>query len=139
MRYVNRGVAPTIGSMSEHQHGKAVLDEVAPLGRALREAIPDVYRGFAAFQQAGFKPGALGVKSKELIGLAVAVAVECDACMAAHARSAAQAGVSRQEAAEAIGVAIVLLGGPGTVYGPRAYDAFCEFADAREAAAPTGA
>jgi len=118
--------------MTEHQHGKAVLDDLVPLGRTLREAIPDVYRGFTSFSQAAFSPGALGSKSKELIGLAVAVALQCDGCVASHARSAAKAGASRQEAAEAIGVAMMFLGGPGTVYGPRAYDAFCEFADLRD-------
>ena len=34
--------------MSEHLHGQAVLDEIVPLGRALRQAIPDVYKGYAA-------------------------------------------------------------------------------------------
>lgn len=40
---------------------------------------------------------------------------------------------SKQEAADAIGVAIMMHGGPGTVYGARAFAAFCEFADAAEA------
>ena len=35
-------------------------------------------------------------------------------------------------------MAIMLNGGPGTVYGPRAFDAFCEFADQRDAKAPCG-
>ena len=44
--------------------------------------------------------------------------------------AAVRAGASRQEAAEAIGVTFLMKGGPATIYGPRAYDAFCEFADA---------
>jgi hypothetical protein len=43
---------------------------------------------------------------------------------------AAAAGASKHEAAEAIGVGIMMQGGPATVYGARAYAAFCEFADA---------
>ena len=35
--------------------------------------------------------------------------------------------------AEALGVTFLMNGGPGTVYGPRAYDAFVEFLEAREA------
>lgn len=31
--------------------------------------------------------------------------------------------------AEAMGVATLMLGGQGTVYGPRAHDAFLEFAE----------
>lgn len=53
---------------------------------------------------------------------------ECDGCVHAHARGAARRGATAQEVAEALGVAILLNGGPGTVWGPRAYAAFQEFA-----------
>ena len=96
----------------------------------------DVYKGYAALSSAAMAPGVLDAKTKELIALGIAVAIRCDGCIAAHARGAAKAGASREEAAEALGVAILLSGGPGTVYGPRAFDAFCEFADARPAATP---
>jgi AhpD family alkylhydroperoxidase len=120
--------------MTEHTHGKAVLDDVVPLGRALRQAIPDVYKGYAALSSAAMAPGVLDAKTKELIALGISVTLHCDGCIAAHARGAATAGATREEAAEALGVAVMLNGGPGTVYGPRAFDAFCEFADARDAA-----
>ncbi len=120
--------------MSEHSHGKAVLDAVVPLGRALKQAIPNVYDGYMALSSAAMAPGALDAKTKELIALGISVTSHCDGCIASHARGAATAGASREEAAEAIGVAILLTGGPGTVYGPRAFDAFCEFADRRDAA-----
>ena len=120
--------------MTEHSHGKVVLDDVIPLGRALRQLIPDVYRGYAELNSASMKAGAVDAKTKELIALAVSVTLRCDGCIAAHARNASAKGASRPEVAEAIGVAIMLNGGPGTVYGPRAFDAFCEFADARDAA-----
>lgn len=67
---------------------------------------------------------------KELIALAIAVAEECDGCIASHARGAARAGATRQEVAEAIGVTILMTGGPATVYGPRAFAAFEDFLDA---------
>jgi AhpD family alkylhydroperoxidase len=122
------------GVMTEHTHGKAVLDDVTPLGRALRQAIPDVYAGYAALSSAAMAPGDLDTKTKELIALGISVTLRCDGCIASHARGASNAGATRDEAAEALGVAMLLNGGPGTVYGPRAYDAFCEFADARDAA-----
>jgi alkylhydroperoxidase/carboxymuconolactone decarboxylase family protein YurZ len=58
------------------------------------------------------------------------VVERCDGCIASHSEGAARAGASRQEqeAAEAIGVAMLMNGGPATIYGPRAYAAFCEFA-----------
>lgn len=124
--------------MSAHSHGQIVLDDVIPLGRALRHAIPDVYKGYAAMSAAAMAAGALETKTKELIALGISVTLRCDGCIASHARGAAKAGASREEAAEAIGVALILNGGPGTVYGPRAYDAFCEFADTRDSVTESG-
>lgn len=112
------------------RHGKTVLDELSPMHRALRRAIPDVYRGFKDLHDASFAPGALDVRTKELIALAIGVAEGCDGCIAAHAQAAVRAGATRQEAAEAIGVTFLMNGGPATIHGPRAYDAFCEFDDA---------
>jgi AhpD family alkylhydroperoxidase len=72
--------------------------------------------------------GALDKKTNELIALSIAVTQKCDGCIAAHARGAARHGASRAEVAEAIGVSILMSGGPGTVYGPRALDAYDDFA-----------
>lgn len=113
-----------------HSHGKAVLDDLAPLGRDLRKAIPDVYKGFGELHHAAFAPGALDTRTKELIAFAIGVVEQCDGCIASHARGAVKAGATKQEAAEAIGVTYLMNGGPATIYGPRAYAAFCEFHDA---------
>jgi len=118
--------------MDDHRFGKKVLDDLTPLHRELRRAIPDVYKGFAELHRASLSPGALDVKTKELMALAIAVAERCDGCIASHARGAALAGASRQEAAEAIGVAILMNGGPATIYGPRAFAAFSDFANTRD-------
>lgn len=121
--------------MDDHRFGKIVLDDLTPLHRELRRAIPDVYKGFGELHKAVLTPGALEAKTKELMALAIAVVQRCDGCIASHAQGAAQAGASRQEAAEGIGVALLMNGGPATIYGPRAFAAFCEFADARDARA----
>lgn len=114
-------------------HGKAVLDELAPLHRELRRKVPEVYKGFGELHKAAFAPGALDAKTKELIALAISVVEGCDGCIASHAQAAARTGATHQEAAEAIGVTFLMHGGPATIHGPRAYDAFCEFADAQGA------
>ncbi len=118
---------PTDASDAHGNHGRAVLDELRPETRALRRAIPDVYKAFAALHGAALAPGALDVKTKELIALAIAVNEHCDGCIASHARAAVLAGATEQEAAEAIGVTILMSGGPATVYGPRALAAVTEF------------
>jgi AhpD family alkylhydroperoxidase len=103
-------------------------DELIAAGRRLRAAIPGVYQGYSALHQAAMGDGALPAKTKELIALAIAVTRECDGCVSAHARAAYRRGVTAQEVAEAMGVAILMNGGPGTVWGPRAYAAFAEYA-----------
>ncbi|HVQ18642.1 MAG TPA: carboxymuconolactone decarboxylase family protein [Actinomycetes bacterium] len=95
---------------------------------ALRRAIPDVYAGYQSLSGAAMADGALDRKTKEIIALALSVGAHCDGCMAAHARGAARAGVTEAEVAEALGVCLMMMGGPGTVYAPRAFAAFREFA-----------
>jgi AhpD family alkylhydroperoxidase len=121
------------GQSTTAPYGPTVLRELAPLHRDLRRAIPEVYRGFGQLSEAAFAEGALDRKTKELIALAIGVVEGCDGCIASHGQAAARAGATRQEAAEAIGVTFLMHGGPATIHGARAYDAFCEFADAVEA------
>jgi AhpD family alkylhydroperoxidase len=123
--------------MTEHTHryGKGVQDELIPLARDLRHAIPEVTKAFAGLHAAALGDGALSARTKELMALAISVSHRCDGCIAAHARGAARHGATEAEVAEAIGVAILMTGGPATVYGPRALAAFREFA---EAAPPPG-
>ncbi|HSS88714.1 MAG TPA: carboxymuconolactone decarboxylase family protein [Streptosporangiaceae bacterium] len=102
--------------------------ELIGLGRRLREAIPDVYAGYAQLHSASMGDGALPARVKELIALAISVTKECDGCVVAHARAAARRGATAEEVAETMGVAILMNGGPGTVWGPRAYGVFEEFA-----------
>ena len=111
-----------------HGHGRELLNELAPLGRELRALIPGVYEGFAGLHEAAFADGDLDRKTKELLALAIAIAVRCDGCIASHARGAAQNGATEKEVAETIGVAISMSGGPGTVYGPRALAAYRDYA-----------
>lgn len=118
---------------SHSPHGKEVLNDLSPLHRQLRRAIPDVYKGFAALSQAAFTDGALDKRTKELMALAIGVVEGCDGCIASHAQAAVRAGATKQEAAEAIGVTFLMHGGPATIHGARAYDAFCEFHDAQAA------
>jgi AhpD family alkylhydroperoxidase len=105
-----------------------VAAEAAAAGRRLRDEIPGVYRAYADLHKAAAGgDGALSARVKELIALAIAVTRECDGCIAAHARGAARRGATREEVAEAMGVAILMNGGPGTVWGPRAFAAFEEY------------
>lgn len=113
------------------QHHHEVLEELRPQHRALRQQIPEVYKGFAALSGAAFADGPLSRKVKELMAMAIGVVEGCDGCIASHAQAAARAGATPEEAAEAIGVTILMHGGRAAIYGARAYTAFCEFAEAQ--------
>lgn len=126
----------TTTSARRPSQGRAVLRELAPAHRDLRRAIPDVYAGFGELSKAAFADGALDGRTKELIALAIGVIEGCDGCIASHAQAAVRAGATREQAAEAIGVTFLMHGGPATVHGARAYETFCEFADALDAGEP---
>ncbi len=109
-------------------YGKDVQAELRGPARALREHIPEVIAAYGDLHAASFAGTALDAKTKELIALAIAVTRQCDGCIAAHAKGAAREAATAEEVAEALGVAIMMNGGPGTVYAPRAFAAFQEFA-----------
>jgi AhpD family alkylhydroperoxidase len=94
----------------------------------LRKNIPGVYDAYGAMSETALADGALSAKVKELVALAIAATRECDGCISSHARGAARQGATEAEVAEAMGVVIMMNGGPGTVWGPRALAAYREFA-----------
>jgi AhpD family alkylhydroperoxidase len=103
--------------------------------KRLRADLPDVLKAFSALAQAALAPRALSIKTKELIALAIAVAIRCDDCVAFHAKAALEAGASDEEVTEALGLAIYMGAGPSVMYASRALEAFGQFSKekAREA------
>ena len=116
-------------------HYAEVIASLAEPTKGLRSATPDVWAGFGQLHQAAVADGALPARTKELIALAIAVVKQCDGCIAYHATAAARRGASPEEVAEALGVALLMDGGTASVYGPRAWDAYLEFAPTNERAA----
>jgi AhpD family alkylhydroperoxidase len=127
--FMNDAATPS-DHVHAHSYGSGVQAELNPISKELRSAIPDVYKGFGAMHAAAFKAGAVDAKTKEMIALAIAITTHCDGCIAAHARGLVRNGATEAEVAEVIGVTIAMNGGPGTVFGPRAFAAFREFKEA---------
>ena len=107
---------------------REIAKDLREPAKSLREAQPEVYAAFGALHEATMADGAVSAKTKELIALTISVVKHCDGCIVAHARGAARRGATDAEVAEALGVAVMMDGGPGTVWGPRAWEAFQEFA-----------
>jgi alkylhydroperoxidase AhpD family core domain len=84
---------------------------------------PDTLEGYQALSGAGEKTGQLDAKTRELISLAVAVTTRCDGCITVHTGEALQQGATREEIAEALGVAVAMNAGAALVYSARVMDA----------------
>ena len=106
-----------------HKNWPKMAEDMNPLVAGLRTAQPDVMRGFSQMAQAALKTDALDTKTKELIALAISVAVRCDACIAYHAKAAVKAGATDQELAETMGMAIYMGAGPSVMYAAQAMEA----------------
>ena len=100
--------------------------------RTLAAAQPDVMKAFWGLHKATTTVGALDTKTKELIALAISVAVHCDDCIAHHTRDALESGATREEIADALSVAILMGGGTGVVYATHAIEAVDQFIDTSE-------
>jgi AhpD family alkylhydroperoxidase len=109
-------------------HFHDVANDLRQPTRDLRKAIPETWGGFGELHRSAMADGALPTHIKELMALVVGVVEHCDGCVAYHARAAAAAGATEQEVAEALGVALLMNGGPASVWAPRAFEAFREFA-----------
>ena len=88
---------------------------------------PDVMKAFGALHAAGSADGALDTKTKELISLAIAVTARCDGCIAFHTHDAMKAGATRAEITDAIGVAVLMGGGPSVMYATHVIEAMDQF------------
>jgi AhpD family alkylhydroperoxidase len=109
-------------------HNHDVLTELREPTRTLRHAIPDTWAGFLALHDGAMRDGAVPARLKEVAALAISAVKHCDGCIAYHAKAAARAGASAGEVAELLGVALLMDGGTASVYAPRAWDAYLEFA-----------
>jgi AhpD family alkylhydroperoxidase len=94
---------------------------------ALHSENPDVMQAFMGLHKAAAEDGELTSKFKELIALAIAVNVRCDGCIAFHVNDALKAGATRAEIVEALGVAILMGGGPSVMYAVEALEALNQF------------
>jgi AhpD family alkylhydroperoxidase len=95
------------------------------LGRVgeIAKIVPETIKGYHALSVAGQKTNYLDAKHRELIALAVAVTLRCDGCIVVHTTEAQRQGATKEEIAEALGVAIAINAGAAVVYSARVMDA----------------
>lgn len=105
--------------MDWNSYRKTLLGRIGDLGKLS----PDSVGGYLMASGAGAKTGHLDEKTRQLISLAVAVTTRCDGCISVHSQKAVENGATKEEIAEALGVAIAMNAGAALVYSARALDA----------------
>lgn len=106
---------------------KEILSRLTQGLVTMKKLNPKVMETFSAMDKVALEPGVLDAKTKELIALAIGVAIRCDGCIAVHTKHAVRAGATVEEVTEALGVAVAMGGGPSVVYSTRALEALAEF------------
>ena len=91
---------------------KQLEEDITTLGSEL----PGPMSGFARLHRKGVEDGALSRKVKEMMALAISIATGCEGCIAYHTHDAIEAGATREELLETTGVAILMGGGPASIY-----------------------
>ncbi len=110
-----------------HTNWPELAAGLSPALKELRAGTPDVMKGFSALARAALEAKALDRKTKELIALAISVAIRCDACVAFHAEAAVQQGATRDEVMETMGMAVYMGAGPSVMYAAQAVEAYDQF------------
>ncbi|MGB4311311.1 MAG: carboxymuconolactone decarboxylase family protein [Natronincolaceae bacterium] len=106
---------------------KKSLQELMDASAKLAEGCAGVMNSFGKLHSEAIKDDALPLRIKELIALGIAISLRCTGCIQTHVKKALESGVSREEIYETVGVAILMSGGPGTVYGSMAIEAMEQF------------
>ena len=81
---------------------KTDFREVKVRSGKLTEVAPEAMKAFGSLKDSVLKEGTLPLKTKELIALMLGLAARCMPCIMTHAQKAIEAGVTREEVAEAI-------------------------------------
>ena len=92
--------------------------------KEMSQLAPNAVAGFVALDRGANKTTHLDAKTPELIAVAIAVTTRCDGCIGVHTDRAINAGATREEVAEALGVAVALNAGAALAYSARVLDAY---------------
>jgi AhpD family alkylhydroperoxidase len=88
--------------------------------KTMNSLAPEVMTAFWAFDKAAVADGAIPVKYKELIAIAVALTTQCPYCIDIHSGNARKAGATEAEIVEAAMVAAALRAGAAVTHASHA-------------------
>src|SRR3954469_19512362 len=88
--------------------------------KTMNELAPEAMKAFWAFDKLAVADGAIPVKYKELIAVAVALTTQCPYCIDIHTGNARKAGATEAELVEAAMVAASLRAGAAVTHATHA-------------------
>jgi AhpD family alkylhydroperoxidase len=88
--------------------------------KKMNSLAPEVMKAFWAFDKAAVAEGAIPVKYKELMAVAVALTTQCPYCIDIHSGNARKAGATEAELVEAAMVAASLRAGAAVTHATHA-------------------
>ena len=109
-----------------------ILDEVTTLIGQLKIRYPAEINSFLNFMESAENGPALTAREKELINVGIAVATQCQWCIAVHVKHAIAAGATRDQLAEAGFMAVLMHGGPALMHLVPLFKALDEFLPERD-------
>lgn len=98
------------------KHRTGQLDAFLGGLKEMGSEAPAAVNAFFGLLNACYAPGALGIKTKELISVAIGCYSRCDYCIVYHTNEALKAGATRAEIIEAAMVSVAFGGGPSIAY-----------------------
>lgn len=111
-------------STFDHVHLIQNINEsLAPFRKSQSEAL----QGFGQLARSAMAEGAISVKHKELMALAIGITQRCSGCVGFHVKALVKLGCTRQELEEMLAVCVYMGGGPALMYAAEALKAWDEF------------
>lgn len=101
-------------SEEELKEPRKILEEYMKAIRQYFKFDREAARAFFRFSGATTRSNVLPEKIKQLITVAISVAIHCKECVVLHVRDALEAGATPEEILDAVTPAILMSGGPGT-------------------------
>lgn len=105
-------------------HWTEILVEMQKNTALMKKANPEILTAFQGMRTTNHTKQALDAKTRELMAVAVAVALNCKGCIASHVTHAKKLGATSEEIGAAVAVSMSISTGKAFVYGLDALSAF---------------
>jgi AhpD family alkylhydroperoxidase len=82
----------------------------------LEKETPEIWKDYLSLAERVSSDGALSAKIKELMMVALSIALRCEPCLRVHLKRALKLGATRAEIAETLAATLLMNGGPADVW-----------------------